>query len=1111
MTPISDSNHRNTVSLLSAVTLLTIACTPAFALNLASPDGVIQCVVNPDGTGRLKFEVSYNGQAIVLPSDLGPKVGGQDLGMNTTLGIAATQTIQETYPLNGGHSTANSHCNEAVIPVTGGATTPTAWVLEVRAFNDGVAYRYRIPGSGNRTVFGESSQWKLPAGGTIHYQDAGNNDYESKFGAGTALSALPVNAEIRTTATVALPGPLFVMMTEANLVNYSDMSLRHTGNSTFQVFFKHNNTSWTNTGEILSPWRTTIIAPDLNTLVNTDLLTNLCPAPDQPQLQNNPAWIKPGRSTWHWMVSGRPVFSAQNQWVDWTSQCGFEYYMIDDGWKDWTSPGLPDQWTCMKSVVDYAKTKGVSIWAWVDTNQVSNTEQRQAYFAKAKEAGIVGLKIDFMGDPDTGWVKWYDETLRDAATYQLMVNFHGCVKPSGRERTYPHELTREAVGGREFGAPGAVHDSTLPFTRFVQGHGDYTPTDFRGNKLSGNSYAHELAQAVVYTSPFLCYGGDPSNYLVNPALDIMQTIPSTWDETRVLAESAIGEVAGFARRKGQVWFIGVVNGTAARNFSLNMDFLGTGPYVIDKLADSPSNNAAFVRTRENITAPNIVSADLRGQGGFVARVVPSSLLPAIPTATATGAVGSVDLSWNAVPSATSYLVRRSATAVGTATVIASGVTGLTYTDTSVGAGITQYYTVTAVNAYGSGESSTQMAASASQSGFPAGWTGQDIGSTGATGFAAYKDGVYTVNGAGGDLWGGNDQFHFLSRPWSGDGVFTARVISTDSTNPWAKVGLMFRESVATNSRYAFSLLTPNNGTAFQLRTTESINTNIGNRIAPYWLRLVRNGNTFTSFASVDGSTWTAIGTATANPMAIDLRAGFAVCSHASGTLNTTRFDQVSFLATPASTGAIPRSESQLRLSWNDDSSGQTGYTLERSPASQNQWALISESIPTGIFDDANLEASSSYDYRVTAQGSGGASSLPAAFSGTTPAGVGDGIPGSWRLEYFGDGLSAAGNAAAKADPDGDGMNNEMEYWSGTSPTNSSSVMRLTSLGMENGSFSMSFISLMGKTYTLESSMDLKNEAWATVPEHSAIPGNGDQIQITLTASKNREFFRIRVP
>ena len=137
---------------------------------------------------------------------------------------------------------------------------------------------------------------------------------------------------------------------------------------------------------------------------------------------------------------------------------------------------------------------------------------READFKPAKGMGIVGVKIDFPEPASVQRVQWYDEVLRDAVANELLVDFHGAVKPTGRERTWPNEMSREAVAGREQGKSPALHDTTLPFLRYVQGHADFMPTLFIPGRLNGSSFAYELAMPIVFTSPYLCTDDNPTNY-----------------------------------------------------------------------------------------------------------------------------------------------------------------------------------------------------------------------------------------------------------------------------------------------------------------------------------------------------------------------------------------------------------------------------------------------------------------------------------------------------------------------------------------------------------------------------------------------------------------------
>ena len=591
------------------------SCARAQEAQVVSPQNRIRVTLHPSPSGGLTYTLTAGEQTALESSTLGITVDNQDLGQGAVLGKPATRVGKESYPVHGVHARALNSYREAIFPVqSGSAKTP--WQLEVRVFDDGVAVRYRVPGAGQHHVDGETTGWKLPPGSVTWAQNS-TDSYERPYREET-VDALVPNTTVAAPLVAKLPGGAgYAFVSEANLVHYSDMALRVGNDGALTAVFDKDPQGWMADGEIVSPWRVTIVAHDLTALVNSDMLRNLCPPP-APELQNA-AWIKPGRSTWHWMVTGPPILRDQPRWVEWTKQLGFDYYLIDDGWRDWRDENR-DAWMCLKGVTDYARTRNVAIWAWVNSREVFKPQERLAYFQKARDAGLVGLKIDFPQRPNLECVGWYDDTLRDAAKYHLMIDFHGAVKPTGRDRTWPNELTREAVLGRESGKLPALHDTALPFTRYVQGNADYTPTDFRPGKLGGSSWARELAQAIVYTSPFLCYGGSPENYLQNPALDILKAIPPTWDETRVLRDSEIGRTAAFARRKGSDWFVGVVNGNEARPFRINLDFLGEGSFRADLLADSSEKNDAFVRTSRIVSRSDTLSFDLRRDGGYVAHL-----------------------------------------------------------------------------------------------------------------------------------------------------------------------------------------------------------------------------------------------------------------------------------------------------------------------------------------------------------------------------------------------------------------------------------------------------------------------------------------------------------
>jgi len=209
-------------------------------------------------------------------------------------------------------------------------------------------------------------------------------------------------------------------------------------------------------------------------------------------------------------------------------------------------------------------------------------------------------------------------------------------------------------------------------------------------------------------------------------------------------------------------------------------------------------------------------------------------------------------------------------------------------------------------------------------GLPAPWLHQDIGAVGLGGSASYSSGTFTVNASGTDIEGTSDQFHYVYQPLNGDGTVIARVASITNSNPWAKGGVMIRESLAANSTHAMMVLTPGNGLAFQRRVTTGASTSStsgASVVAPYWVKVVRNGSTFSGYGSSDGSTWSLVGSSTIS-MGTSVFVGLALTSHNNSILCTAALSNVSVTAgggatptrtptrTPTPSGVVLRIEAE---------------------------------------------------------------------------------------------------------------------------------------------------------------------------------------------------------
>jgi alpha-glucosidase len=214
----------------------------------------------------------------------------------------------------------------------------------------------------------------------------------------------------------------------------------------------------------------------------------------------------------------------------------------------------------------------------------------------------------------------YQTLLKEGAEHRLIVNFHGANKPAGESRTWPNEMTREGIRGLEYRSmqTRAQHNATLPFTRMLAGHADYTPVHF-GERRRETSWAHQMASAAIFTSPVLIYGAHPKSMLENPAVDLIKSLPSVWDETIALSVSEIGEIAAFARRRGKRWFLAIMNGPSAKTVNIPLSFLDRGPYQAMMVRDQQDDAAAVKIENSTLSQTDASTIHLRPGGGFIAR------------------------------------------------------------------------------------------------------------------------------------------------------------------------------------------------------------------------------------------------------------------------------------------------------------------------------------------------------------------------------------------------------------------------------------------------------------------------------------------------------------
>ncbi|MDB6019040.1 MAG: hypothetical protein JWR19_3529 [Pedosphaera sp.] len=355
------------------------------------------------------------------------------------------------------------------------------------------------------------------------------------------------------------------------------------------------------------------------------------------------------------------------------------------------------------------------------------------------------------------------------------------------------------------------------------------------------------------------------------------------------------------------------------------------------------------------------------------------------TGLAAAAVGSdqINLSWTASLYATSYNVKRATTSGGPYTIIANRATATSYNDVGLTAGVTYYYVVSAVNTSGEGGNSSE----ASVTTFNSAWLTQDIGVVGIVGSVSYSNGTYAVTGSGSDIAGTAEQFRYLYQGGGTNCTITARVASMNDPYSGAKAGVMIRATLATNATEASITLTPANGVTWQYRTTTG-GTTSGSRaatlVAPYWVRLVRSGSTFTGYASAEGVAWTQEFTVSIT-MANTVYIGLAVTSRTTGAL-IANFDNItvsgSLPTPPAGLTAMAASTSQINLNWRA-TSGATSYNVKRAAVSGGPYTTIATGVTAANYSDTGLASSVSYYYVISAVNTGGESANSTEASTTT--------------------------------------------------------------------------------------------------------------------------------
>lgn len=297
-------------------------------------------------------------------------------------------------------------------------------------------------------------------------------------------------------------------------------------------------------------------------------------------------------------------------------EIGAKYHILEGfayGWSD-------EQ---IQEFADYSKKQGVRVLFWRHSRNLRTPEAREEFFSRLHRLGVAGAKIDFFDHEAKENIDLYEALLKKAAEYQCVIDFHGANKPTGRLRTWPNAMIYEGVRGMESSSlqERARHETILPFARYLAGPTDYTTMIFTERRRD-STWAHQIACLATFHSPILTIAAHPQSILDNPAVDVIKSIPAVWDETVVLPESRIGELAIFARRTGNMWFLAVMCGPQAGTIKVPLSFLGNGQYEGSLVRDDKKNDAAVVLETATVQRSDTLTIEMNKGGGFVGRFTP---------------------------------------------------------------------------------------------------------------------------------------------------------------------------------------------------------------------------------------------------------------------------------------------------------------------------------------------------------------------------------------------------------------------------------------------------------------------------------------------------------
>lgn len=576
---------------------------------VSSINGKLKVRISVDDS--ITYSVLLNNKLLVSPSAIAMKLEDRVLGRSAVIKRIKESTLKsDIKPLYGKTTILNNDFRELTLDFL------NDYSVVFRVYNEGVAYRFVSRIEGAVKVLSETAEFNFTGVPKVIFPETDNfTSWELSYVTYDALSQIKDGKKAITPSLFSYPQTgVKIVIAESDLLDYPGMYVQKKSGKISGVWAQYpSKTVMGSWGDFVSvvkeradflaetngkrafPWRIVIATAEDKELLNNQLVYKLA----SPSKLSDVSWIKPGRAAWEWwhdaLLPGATIPSGMDNrntalykyYIDFAAENKLEYLMIDAGWSDNYDLLKVKPRVDIKELITYAGNKNVKIFLWCVATTLLKDLDGQLDFLKS--LGAAGIKVDFIDRDDQLAIQWFEKIAKAAAKRNLMVNFHGCSKPTGLERTYPNIINYEAVRGAEcakwdYTANPDQHLLT-PFIRMIAGPMDYTPGSMRnsakdkfkpvdpGLPSTQGTRCHELAMFVLFDQPLAMLCDSPTEYMKYPdVMRFLSIVPTTFDETKVL-DAKLGAYALIAKKKAGTWFVGAMTNWESRTITLDFSFL----------------------------------------------------------------------------------------------------------------------------------------------------------------------------------------------------------------------------------------------------------------------------------------------------------------------------------------------------------------------------------------------------------------------------------------------------------------------------------------------------------------------------------------------------------